>query len=70
MRARVHEQAVPVDFNEPRAGADVGIGIEVDDSHGVRLDGREQVENLQSKENPAAIAAGLEKENRFVIALL
>src|SRR5438045_9771071 len=33
MDARVHEQAVSVNVEKPSAGADVGIGIKVDDFH-------------------------------------
>ena len=36
MRAGIHEQAVAFEFNEPCAGADVGVGIEVGNSHAIR----------------------------------
>ena len=39
VRARVHEQTVAVDFDKPRAGADVGVWIEIDDPHDARLGG-------------------------------
>ena len=33
MHAGIHEQAVAVDFDEPAAGADVGVGIEIGNPH-------------------------------------
>ena len=33
VRAGVHQQAMPFDFDEPRAGTDVRGGIKVEDSH-------------------------------------
>ena len=33
MGAGVHEEFVPLDFDEPGAGADVGIWIETGDAH-------------------------------------
>ena len=34
MGAGVHEELVPLDFDEPGTGADVGVWIETGDAHG------------------------------------
>ena len=34
MGAGVHEEAVAVHFRQPGAGANVGVGVEINDAHG------------------------------------
>jgi hypothetical protein len=31
--AGVHEQAVAIDFDEPSAGTDVGVGVQISNPH-------------------------------------
>src|ERR1700759_1420793 len=38
MRAGVHEQAMPVDFQDPSAGTDVGVRIEISYPHELKSD--------------------------------
>ena len=33
VRARIHEQAISIEVDKPCAGADVGIGIQIDNLH-------------------------------------